>query len=400
MEVSNSVHVMSKPTGSVCNLDCDYCFYLEKDKLYPTRGRDWKMSLETLEVYIKQHIEAQNTDTVTFAWQGGEPLLMGIEFFQQALIFQQRFGAGKHIENTIQTNGILLNETWCHFLKQHQFLVGISIDGPEHLHDKYRKSRSGKGSYQKVKSAILLLKKYAIEFNTLTVVNSDNVEHPIELYRHLKELGSNYHQYIPLVERSAKQPTQEGLYLVSPDHLGVATVTEWSVPSVKFGQFLAAIFDEWIKTDVGHVFVPYFENTLAGWAGEKGFMCTLAPRCGSAFALESNGDIYNCDHYVYPEFKLGNIHSKTINEMNFSRNNELFGLNKAPKSEDCKQCPYLNLCNGGCPKHRFVTEFGQQEPQNYLCQGYKYFFAHSKKKMCIMRDLWHSDRSPAEVMFI
>ncbi|MCK6264448.1 anaerobic sulfatase maturase [Vibrio sp. ZSDE26] len=399
MEVSKSVHVMSKPTGSVCNLDCDYCFYLEKDKLYPDRNSNWKMSDATLEVYIKQHIEAQYTQHVTFAWQGGEPLMMGIEFFQKALLLQQVYANGKSIENTLQTNGLLLNDEWCKLFKEHHFLIGISVDGPEHLHDKYRTNRSGKGSYQKVKQAIQLLQTHQVEFNTLTVVGRHNVDHGLEVYQHLKSLGSHYHQYIPLVERSATKPTVQGIYLVSPEHEIQAQVTEWSVDSLKFGQFLSEIFEYWVKHDVGSVFVPYFENTLAGWSNEKGSMCTLAPRCGSAFALESNGDVYNCDHYVYPEFKLGNIHSKSIGEMNFSQQNYQFGIKKKDINSKCSNCKYLKLCNGGCPKQRFIPRIGESA-HNYLCEGYEYFFSHSEVKMKQMRDLWVSGKSPIEIMHI
>ncbi|MDG3086168.1 anaerobic sulfatase maturase [Vibrio hannami] len=399
MEVSKSVHVMSKPTGSVCNLDCDYCFYLEKDKLYPERNDNWKMADKTLEVYIKQHIEAQHTNQVTFAWQGGEPLMMGVGFFKRALQLQKKYANGKSIENTLQTNGLLLNDEWCKLFKENNFLIGISIDGPEHLHDKYRTNRSGKGSYQKVKSAIEMLRTYQIEFNTLTVVGSHNVDYALEVYSHLKLLGSQFHQYIPLVERSAVQPTAEGIYLISPEHNSLAQVTEWSVPSLKFGQFLATIFEYWVKKDVGQIFVPYFDNTLAGWAGEQGNMCTMAERCGSAFAMEANGDVYNCDHYVYPEFKLGNIHSTSINEMNFSTQNYEFGIKKKELNNKCKQCRYVKLCHGGCPKQRFVSQ-ANDLPHNYLCEGYEHFFKQSEAKMKVMCDLWFRGRSPAEVMFI
>ncbi|MEZ8020746.1 anaerobic sulfatase maturase [Vibrio splendidus] len=397
MEVSKSVHIMSKPTGSVCNLDCDYCFYLEKEKLYPERNTNWKMSDETLEIYIEQHILAQHTDHVTFAWQGGEPLMMGVEFYKKAVQLQNKYAKGKSIENTLQTNSLLLNNEWCEFFKTNHFLIGISIDGPEHLHDKYRTSRSGKGSYRKVAQAIDLLRAHRVQFNTLTVIGSHNVDHALEVYQHLKALGSEVHQYIPLVERAAAKPTLEGLYLVDPEHDSSAKLTEWSVPSLKFGQFLATIFDYWVQHDVGQIFVPYFDNTLAGWAGEQGNMCTMAPRCGSAFAMEANGDIYNCDHYVYPEHKLGNIHSKTINEMNFSAQNYEFGIKKKELSEKCKQCSYIKLCNGGCPKQRFIPR-ANSAPDNYLCAGYEHFFRSSEVKMKTMCDLWFAGRSPAEVM--
>ncbi|PSU33530.1 anaerobic sulfatase maturase [Photobacterium lutimaris] len=397
MEVSKSVHVMSKPTGSVCNLDCDYCFYLEKEKLYPERNANWQMSDETLEAYIRQHIEAQHTDHVTFAWQGGEPLMMGIVFFQRALKLQHQYANGKTIDNTLQTNGVLLNDEWCALFKQNNFLIGISIDGPKHLHDKHRTTRSGKGSYQKVVEGIRLLRIHGVQFNTLTVVGSHNVDHAIEVYQHLKSLGSDCHQYIPLVERTSEQPTKDGIYLVSPEHNVAASVTDWSAPSLKFGRFLSAIFDYWVRNDVGTIFVPYFENTLAGWAGEQGNMCTLAPRCGSAFALEANGDVYNCDHYVYPEFKLGNLHSRTLNEMNFSQQNYEFGMKKKDLNAQCKSCSFLQLCNGGCPKQRFVPRIGDHA-HNYLCEGYYQFFSHTQGKMLEMCKLWFEGRALTEIM--
>jgi len=399
MEVSSSVHVMTKPTGSVCNLDCTYCFYLEKGKLYPDRQQNWMMSDATLEQYIKQQITAQHTDKVTFAWQGGEPTMMGLDFYKKAVALQKNFANGRQIENTLQTNGLLLNDEWCEFFKKQHFLIGISIDGPEYLHDAYRKTRSGKGSYKKVVEAIELLNKYRVDYNTLTVVSDVNAAHGLEVYQHLKSLGSLYHQYIPLVERHAQTPTKDGLYLVDPSYAEVADVTEWSVPSQAFGTFLSDIFEYWVKHDVGQVFVPYFDNTLAGWAGEDGFMCTMAARCGSAFALEANGDVYNCDHYVYPEYKLGNIHETRIDDMNKSRANYEFGMaKKITLSDDCKSCDYLKLCGGGCPKQRFSLSSAGKPEQSYLCHGYKMFFKASEDKMKKMSELWHLGRSPADIM--
>ncbi|MGR5066036.1 anaerobic sulfatase maturase [Photobacterium sp. DNB22_13_2] len=297
---------MAKPTGSVCNLDCTYCFYLEKSELYPDRKKDWRMSDETLEAYIKQTIEAQANNHAQFTWQGGEPTMMGLDFFKKAIQLCNLHANGKHLEHTFQTNGMLLNDEWCEFFKQHNFLVGISIDGPEDLHDGYRVTRAGKPTHAQVMCGIELLKKHKVDFNTLTVVNRENVKHPKRVYQFLKEIGATYLQFIPLVEREKGSLKPDGMKLVLPNE-PLAEVTPWSVPSLQYGEFLFEIFELWVRKDVGRIFVNMFDSALSSWCGQQSGMCHFIERCGHAFALEANGDLYNCDHYVYPEHLLGNI---------------------------------------------------------------------------------------------
>ncbi len=318
MQTPTSCHVMAKPTGSVCNIDCDYCFYLEKEKLYPERQNNWRMSDATLEAYIKQTIEAQKNNHVQLTWQGGEPTLMGLTFFQKAVELSKRYAGNKTVEHSFQTNGLLLNDDWCRFFKQHNFLVGLSIDGPADLNDCYRKNRAGKPTHVKVMKAIELLKKHNVDFNTLTVVNRENVTYPDRVYQFLKDIGSTYIQFTPLVEREARVAKSDQLRLVLP-HEALADVTEWSVPARQYGEFLNAIFDQWVRKDIGRVYINMFDSTLSSWFGENPSICHFAQRCGHAFALEANGDLYNCDHYVYPEHLLGNIHDKSIEECNTSR---------------------------------------------------------------------------------
>ncbi|MDV7105128.1 anaerobic sulfatase maturase [Vibrio sp. TH_r3] len=376
MDKITGCHVMVKPTGSVCNIDCSYCFYLEKEALYPDRNNNWRMSDETLETYIIQHIAAQSGEHVDFSWQGGEPTLMGISFFKKAVALCKQYANGKIIHHSLQTNGILLNDEWGAFLAKHNFLIGLSIDGPQHLHDKYRKTRSGKGTYSQVMGAINILKKYNIEFNTLTVVGQHNAQYAKEVYQFLISIGSRHMQFIPLVERISNAPEPPSLKLVMPGE-SMATLAPWSVPSWQFGEFLNQIFDVWVRRDIGQISVQMFDIALNVWCGQPAGLCVLSPTCGHAFALESNGDLYNCDHFVYPEHKLGNIHIKTITEMNNSNAAIAFGLSKAESlTTDCRNCEYLAACYGGCPKHRFAISPSGEIGHNYLCKGYKHFFKH------------------------
>ncbi|KOO15111.1 anaerobic sulfatase maturase [Vibrio xuii] len=401
MSSINGCHVMAKPSSSKCNIDCSYCFYLEKHHLYPEQGNTSYMNEETLERYVEQQIEAQTGEQVVFAWQGGEPTLLGIDFFRKAIDLQCKYANKKQIINTLQTNGILLNDEWCEFFKQHDFLIGISIDGPDHLHDQYRRTRSDKPTHHLVEQAISLLKQHQVEFNTLTVINNHNVNHPEEMYQYLKGLGSSHMQFIPLVERKATEPTKDGLTLLHPERLEQTQVTPWSVDGEKFGLFMSTIFHYWVRHDVGQVWVQWFENTFALTAGEPSQTCVFSPTCGSAFALESNGDVYACDHYVYPEHKLGNIHSETIEQINHSTANRKFGDAKQTKlSQDCRNCPYLDLCNGGCPKHRFALSSAAKPEQNYLCAGYKTFFAYSQPYFQLINKLHKAGYPHAAVMDI
>ncbi|MFH0258813.1 anaerobic sulfatase maturase [Vibrio rumoiensis] len=393
-------HVMAKPTSSICNLDCEYCFYLEKEKLYPENMTNWKMDRQTLKLYIQQYIEAQPGHDIQFAWQGGEPTLMGVEFFQQAMELCLQYAGNRNITHSFQTNGILLNDQWCVLFKKYNVLVGVSIDGPEDLHDIYRVTRSKKPTHAKVMKGINYLKKHKIEFNTLTVVHELNAQHPEQVYQFLKQIGSTFLQFIPLVER--KLPKEEGqaqlLTLVHPGQRQ-AEITPWSVPSLHFGEFLNRIFDIWVKKDVGLIFVNMFDSTLATWCGYPSGSCVTAPTCGHAFALESNGDMYQCDHFVYPEYKLGNIHQVTINEMNQSAAVKKFGQDKSEfLSVDCQQCTYKFACHGGCPKHRFsISPLGFPH-HNYLCAGYKQFFKHTEPYMKLMKSFIDKNQSPANIM--
>lgn len=392
-------HVMAKPSSSVCNLDCSYCFYLEKEHLYPERKKNWKMSDETLEIYVKQYIEAQGTEDIEFAWQGGEPTLLGIDFFKKAISLQNKYKKNHRVFNAFQTNGILLNDEWCQFFKENNFLIGLSIDGPQELHDTYRVNRSGKPSHNKVKDAVKLLKKHGVEFNTLTVINDKNVKHPVRVYEYLKSIGSTYMQFIPLVERKATEATEEGLYLIQPDFQYEANVIPMSVKPSEYGDFLNDIFDCWIKKDVGRIFVNMFDTTLATWCNHPASLCVFSETCGHALVLEANGDTYNCDHFVYPEHLLGNIHNTNIRDMNQSEQAVNFGLEKKTKlTEQCKKCEFLFACNGGCPKHRFITSEAGQPGHNYFCEGFAKYFKHTESRMKMMRDLVNQRRPAAEVM--
>lgn len=390
-------HVMAKPTGSVCNIDCSYCFYLEKEALYPERNKNWRMSDDTLECYIRQHIEAQSGDTVTFAWQGGEPTMMGLPFFQRVVELSAKYANGKKIEHALQTNGILIDDEWARFFAQHHFLVGISIDGPAHLHNQYRVNRAGKGTHEKVMAAIATLKAHDVAFNTLTVVGKHNVGHAREVYDFLLAAGSRYIQFIPLVERISNNESSV-LQLVLPGE-SAAKLAPWTVPSWQFGEFLCQIFDVWVRRDVDSVYVQMFDVALAAWAGQPPVLCVHSETCGHAFALESNGDLYNCDHYVYPEHKLGNIHQTSIQTLNNSEQAIAFGLAKKERlTTDCQRCDFRFACHGGCPKHRFAVSPGGLPGHNYLCAGYKHFFQHIAPYMNVCQQLLENGYPASAIM--
>ncbi|WP_264876515.1 anaerobic sulfatase maturase [Vibrio agarivorans] len=398
MNTITNCHVMAKPSGSVCNIDCEYCFYLEKEKLYPERQKNWRMNEETLEVFIQQYIEAQSGDNVQFAWQGGEPTLLGIDFYKKVIELCEKYGSHKTISHAFQTNGIVINDEWCELFKNNNFLIGVSIDGPEDLHDAYRTTTSGRGTHDKVIKAIKLLKQHNVEFNTLTVVNDKNVKHPLRTYQYLKSIGSNFIQFIPLVEREASDVNNEDTWLVNPDEKH-GKVTKWSVKPGEYGEFLNEIFDYWVKNDVGQVFVQQFDATLSTWVGQPSPICVFAPRCGHAFAVEANGDLYQCDHYVYPEYKLGNIHSTDITTMNNSEEAIEFGMNKSQLlNSKCQSCRYRFACHGGCPKHRFLPGPNGKLDHNFLCEGYYRFFDHSQHAMAMMAKLIKNGQSPALIM--
>jgi len=395
----NVFHVMAKPIGPICNLDCKYCFYLEKEKLYPG-VKNFEMPLNVLESFIRQKIESQDSDLIGFAWQGGEPTLLGVDYFKKVVELQKKYANGKKIENSFQTNGVLLNDVWCGFFLENNFLVGISIDGPKELHDKYRVYKGGQSSFEKVMLGISYLKKLNVNFNTLTVVNKENSYHPLKVYNFLKEVGSGFMQFIPVVERITNSK-RENLKLVLPGYKGSSEVTDWSVEPLQYGNFLCEIFDDWVKKDVGRYFVQIFDVSLESWLGLKQSLCVFNKTCGNALAMEHNGDVYSCDHYVYEENKLGNIIEHPLESLVYSQQQINFGNDKADTLPNfCLQCEVRFACNGECPKHRFIKTPAGEERLNYLCAGYKKFFNHIDPYMKFMANEFINERPPSNVMKI
>jgi uncharacterized protein len=393
-------HIMTKPIGPICNLDCKYCFYLEKENLYPNT-RHWAMPPEVLERYIEQYIAAQPFDEVHFAWQGGEPILLGVDFFRTVVTLQRKYAGGKSIHNALQTNGTLIDDEWGQFLAEHNFLVGVSLDGPRELHDHYRVDKGDAPTSERVMRGLQKLKEHKVEFNTLTVVNRHNSQYPLEVYRFLKEVGSGFMQFIPVVERRAAEPGSDGLVLIQPSFDRSAEVTEWSVEPLAYGRFLAQIFDEWVKKDVGRYFVQQFDVALESWLGMEASLCVFRKTCGSALALEHGGDLYSCDHFVYPENKLGNIMERNLEQMVGSQQQEKFGLNKLNSlPRMCRECDVRFACNGECPKHRFLKTPDGEPGLNYLCAGYKHFFHHIDRYMQFMAAELTAGRPPANIMRI
>ncbi len=390
---------MAKPHGPICNLDCTYCYYLEKERLYAKGGRDFRMSDDVLEAYIRQYIQAQPGDHVSFAWQGGEPTLLGIQFFERVIELQKKHGSDKTIDNAFQTNGTLLDDAWGEFLARNRFLIGLSVDGPQEIHDAYRVDKGGKPTFARVMRGLEVLKKHGVEFNTLTVINRKNSYRALDVYHFLKQIGSKYLQFIPVVEQLAEQPDSNGLVLIKPYSRQKAAVSGWSVEPLQLGKFLTAIFDEWVRQDVGRVFVQIFDVALESWANVPQSLCVFAPKCGQALAVEHNGDLYSCDHFVYPENRLGNILERPISGLVTSPQQMLFGNAKEfGLPSDCRQCDVRFACNGECPKHRFATTSKGEYGLNYLCAGYKHFFRYIDPYMRFMANELKHDRAPARVM--
>ena len=392
---------MAKPIGPICNLDCTYCYYLEKEKLFP-KGENFKMTPEVMETYIQQYIASQNTLEVTFSWQGGEPTLLGLEYFKKIVELQRRHSGGRKINNTLQTNGTLLDDAWCAFFQENSFLIGLSIDGPRKLHDTYRLDKGQKPTFDRVMDGINLLKKHRVEFNTLTVVSASNAKHPLEVYEFLREVGSGYIQFIPLVERlPGESAVVNGLDFAEPPESGQlpSPVTRWSVPSELYGDFLITIFNEWVSRDVGKVFVQMFDVSLGIWSGHGPGLCLFLENCGEALAVEHNGDLYSCDHFVYPKYHLGNIMNDSLGAMVNSDQQRSFGQAKSetlPKY--CRECDVRFACHGECPKHRFLTTPDGEEGLNYLCTGYKKYFHHVDPYMKKMAELMQARKAPANIM--
>jgi uncharacterized protein len=397
MSTSN-FHVLAKPIGPICNLDCKYCFYLEKESLYP-QVEKWAMRDDVLESYIRQYIEAHDTPVVNFAWQGGEPTLLGVDFFRRVVEIEKRYANGKQIANAFQTNGVLLNDAWAEFFLEYQFLIGISIDGPRELHDAYRVDKGGQPTFDRVMRGIETLRRHKVDFNTLTTVHRANADSSLEVYRFLRDNGSGYMQFIPIVERIAHQVTEEGLRLISPDFTGAAKVAPWSVEPRQFGRFLCAIFDEWLRRDVGRTFVQLFDVSLESWMGMEASLCIFRKQCGAALAIEHSGDLYSCDHFVYPENRLGNIMESAMAALAGSEQQQRFGEAKeSTLPRYCRECDVRFACNGECPKHRFLTTPDGEPGLNYLCAGYKMFFHHIDPYMRFMASELAAQRAPANVM--
>jgi uncharacterized protein len=390
--------IIAKPVGPACNLDCKYCFYLEKEALY-AQGPQGSMSDQLLDSFVRQYIESQPTDTVHFSWQGGEPTLLGVEFFRKAVSLQMKYAAGKRIENSFQTNGVLLNDGWGQFLAENRFLVGVSIDGPRELHDEYRRDKAGNSTFDRVMRGVEVLKRFGIEFNCLATVHRKNSLHPLEVYRFLRDHGSGYIQFIPIVERASSLPASNGLNLVSPESEAPATVTEWSVEPEAYGRFLCTIFDEWVRKDVGKQFVQLFDVSLEMWIGMEASLCVFRKTCGSAMVMEYCGDVYSCDHFVYPENRLGNLSDELLSQLASSPQQIKFGRDKEDKlPQACRECDVLFACNGECPKHRFVTSAARDAGLNYLCAAYKMFFRHINPYMRFMAEELGNRRPPANIM--
>lgn len=401
-------HIMAKAIGPICNLDCKYCFYLEKEQLYPNNER-WKMSDDKLETFIRDYIAAQPSQEVSFAFQGGEPTLLGVSYFHKVVEFQKKHANGKQITNAFQTNGTLLDDEWGEFLAENQFLVGLSIDGPEDLHNFYRVDKKGRDTYKDVMRGLTILRKHQVEFNTLTCINAQTVQHPIKIYKFLKDIGSRYLQFIPIVEREVDTATAKlGLDHAAPPDLEQAPaskdaprMSEFAVPAEAYGDFLIKIFDQWIKRDVGKTYVQIFDVALGKWVGAPGGLCYFSETCGSALAMEHDGDVYTCDHYVYPNYKLGNLMNTSLGELANSPMAREFGQAKRDRlPKYCRECSVRFACNGECPKHRFTWTPDGEWGLNYLCPSYKKFFNHIDPAMRIMAELYRNQRAPAEVMQI
>jgi uncharacterized protein len=400
-------HVLAKPTGAICNLDCKYCFFLSKESLYP--DSKFRMADDLLETYIRQLLQSHRAPEVSVAWQGGEPTLMKLPFFRRSIELVERYRQpGQKIQHTIQTNGTILDDEWCALFKQHGFLVGLSIDGPRHIHDAYRVDKQGRGTFDNVVRAWTLLRKHGVDTNVLCTVHAANQDAPLEVYRFFRDtLGAEFLQFIPIVERVREELlplANEGwgeragrdrpFYKLEGDR-----VTSRSVQAEPYGRFLIAIFDEWIRQDVGKVFVQHFDSALANWMGVPGAVCIFAETCGNAVALEHNGDLYSCDHYVEPEFKLGNIREQPMIDMIASERQVRFGLDKRDSlPRYCRECAVRFACHGECPKNRFISTPDGEPGLNYLCAAYKAFFTHVDAPMKLMTGLLHQGRFADEVM--
>ena len=393
---ANPLYVMLKPVGASCNLRCSYCYYLEKAHLYaqtPARV----LTEDMLEQFTKEYIEAQTMNEVLFTWHGGEPLMRPLSFYKKALELQRKYAQGRRIANTIQTNGTLLTDEWCAFFKENNWLVGVSIDGPQEFHDAYRRTATKAPSWYKVMQGIRLLKKHGVEWNGMAVVNDYNADYPLEFYHFFKENGCKYLQLSPIVERLVNHA--DGRHLATLSDSLDAPLADFSVTPEQWGNFLCAIFDEWVRQDVGETFVEIFDCTLANWVGQTPGICMYAKECGHAGVMEFNGDVYSCDHFVFPEYRLGNIRQKSIAEMLYGNQQQAFSdLKHRSLPRQCRECAWEFACHGECPKNRFVRDRYGEPGLNYLCEGYQRFFAHVAPYMDFMKRELLNQRPPANVM--
>ena len=390
------LYVMLKPAGAHCNLACKYCYYLEKNNLYDKSHRHI-MSDEMLEQFTREYIEAQTMPQVLFTWHGGEPLMRSIDFYKKALTLQKKYARGRRIDNIIQTNGTMLTDEWCEFFAQNNWLVGISIDGPQEYHDHYRLTTTGNPSWQKVMHGIELLKKHHVEWNAMAVVNAYNANHPLEFYHFFKDNGCQYLQFTPIVERLTKH--QDGRTLASLADNHEIPLADFSVTPEQWGSFLCAIFDEWVRNDVGKMFVEIFDCTLANWMGVMPGICAYSKNCGHAGVMEHNGDVYSCDHFVFPEYKLGNIRDHTLIEMLYGDKQHAFSrLKHTSLPCQCKECDMEFACHGECPKNRFEKDKYGELGLNYLCKGYYQYYSHVAPYMDFMKRELQAQRPPANIM--
>ena len=390
------LYVMLKPAGAHCNLACKYCYYLEKNNLYDKSHRHI-MSDEMLEQFTREYIEAQTMPQVLFTWHGGEPLMRSIDFYKKALALQKKYARGRRIDNVIQTNGTMLTDEWCEFFAQNNWLVGISIDGPQEYHDHYRLTTTGNPSWQKVMHGIELLKKHQVEWNAMAVVNAYNANHPLEFYHFFKDNGCQYLQFTPIVERLTKH--QDGRTLASLADDKEIPLADFSVTPEQWGNFLCAIFDEWVRNDVGKMFVEIFDCTLANWMGVLPGICAYSKNCGHAGVMEHNGDVYSCDHFVFPEYKLGNIRDHTLIEMLYGDKQHAFSrLKHTSLPRQCKECDMEFACHGECPKNRFKKDKYGEPGLNYLCKGYYQYYSHVAPYMDFMKRELQAQRPPANIM--
>jgi uncharacterized protein len=397
------IHVVAKPIGPVCNLNCEYCFYLEKQALFAADEK-YRMSDKVLSAFITNYITSQPTPVVEFVWQGGEPTLLGIDFFKRVIELQKPFAGQKTITNSLQTNGTLLTDEWCSFLKKNNFMVGISLDGPKEVHDRYRRDRKGMGSFDQVMRGLRLLQKYEVEYNVLACVARDTAKKPLEVYRFLRSEGVEFIQFTPVVERLPDAcSNQQGLRLAGPAALDKkdqqGDVTPWSVIPEEYGDFLIDIYEEWVRHDVGTVFVMNFEWVLNAWIGNPSPVCVHARTCGRSVVIEHNGDVFACDHCVYPQYKLGNIMSDTLPDMVAKSLHSGFGVAKETALPRwCRNCEVLPACHGGCPKHRFEISYQDEPGLQYLCEGYKKFFLHIRRYLRAMATLLENGLPASRVM--